>query len=266
MKPIAFVALALHWFNPFVWLSFFLMAKDMEMACDENVLKRSDSDIRQHYSTALMQLASKRRGIVSPLAFGENNVKARVKNIFNFRKSSGWVIVLSVILVAVLSVGLLVRQPATASTPAGYTTGNILIDNNTQDIADNDSRDDADYSTNMVDNTSLELSTQMKHGRLVQSNPMIYEILPSGDSEQIIEDEIITNTTQIAVSTDSIKGSEEISLFLYSTASLSIPIGYATLVTDSTIAVFANLTFADIYKLGVVINGTNETVFLHISP
>ena len=125
VKPIAFVALALHWFNPIVWISFFLMTKDMEMACDESVLKRSGSDIRQHYSTALLQLASKRSGIVSPLAFGENDVKPRVKNILNFRKPSGWIVVLSIVLVVALSIGLLVKQPATAVDQTGYIAGDI---------------------------------------------------------------------------------------------------------------------------------------------
>ena len=125
IKPIAFVALALHWFNPIMWVSYFLMIKDMEMSCDESVLRRSNGDIRQAYSMSLLQLSSKRSGIVSPLAFGENDVKPRVKNILNFRKPTGWIVVISIVLVAALSVGLLIKQPANAVSSNRYVAGDI---------------------------------------------------------------------------------------------------------------------------------------------
>lgn len=78
IKVLAFAALAVHWFNPLMWISYFLMAKDMELSCDERVMKMSDEDIRAGYSTSLLSLSVKQSGLKSPLglpnplAFGES--------------------------------------------------------------------------------------------------------------------------------------------------------------------------------------------------
>lgn len=104
IKPFAFIVLALHWFNPFVWLSYFLMSKDMEMSCDEAVLRKTDEDIRSSYSTSLLNLSTKRTGLINPLAFGESNIKSRVKNILNFKKPATWITLVSVLIVAVFCV------------------------------------------------------------------------------------------------------------------------------------------------------------------
>lgn len=105
-KMIAFLALAVHWFNPLVWVAFVLCVKDMEMSCDERVLKEMGGEIKGAYSTSLLSLATGRRLINgSPLAFGEGNIKERIKNVMNFKKPAAWVIAISVVLVAGLSVG-----------------------------------------------------------------------------------------------------------------------------------------------------------------
>ena len=79
IKPFAFLALCVHWFNPLVWISFMLMTKDMEMSCDERVLKELGTSIKKDYSTSLLSLAIDQRMIsASPLAFGESNIKARI--------------------------------------------------------------------------------------------------------------------------------------------------------------------------------------------
>jgi beta-lactamase regulating signal transducer with metallopeptidase domain len=73
IKPTAFLALTLHWFNPLIWISYFLMVKDMEMSCDESVMKESGYDIRTRYSNSLLNLSVKQSRLLSPLAFGESN-------------------------------------------------------------------------------------------------------------------------------------------------------------------------------------------------
>jgi beta-lactamase regulating signal transducer with metallopeptidase domain len=105
---LAFGALALHWFNPLVWTAYFLMLRDMESACDEAVLRRSDADIRREYSTALLKLSRERMRMPVPLAFGEQGVKERVKNVLNFRKPSRITVAAAVALLVVLSVGFAV--------------------------------------------------------------------------------------------------------------------------------------------------------------
>ena len=107
IKPLAFLALCIHWFNPLAWVSFMLMTKDMEMSCDERVLRKLGTDIKKDYSTSLLSLAVG-TGMVnaSPLAFGESNVKARIKNVLNYRKPAFWVIIAAVLIVSVVGTGL----------------------------------------------------------------------------------------------------------------------------------------------------------------
>ena len=91
-KLLGYCALCLHWFNPLVWLAFCLAGKDMEMSCDEAVIKRLGEHIRADYSQALLRLATHKR-IVSgmPLAFGEGDTKGRVRNMAKWKKPKVWV-------------------------------------------------------------------------------------------------------------------------------------------------------------------------------
>lgn len=88
IKIIAYVALCLHWFNPLVWIAFILFCKDMEMSCDEAVVKRKGENIRADYSSSLLALSTHRRMIGGfPVDFGEGDTKSRVKNLAAFRKT-----------------------------------------------------------------------------------------------------------------------------------------------------------------------------------
>ena len=102
-KLLGYCALCLHWFNPMVWLAFVLAGKDMEMSCDEAVIKRLGEHIRADYSQALLRLATHKR-IVSgmPLAFGEGDTNGRVKNMAKWKKPKVWVSVLCVVLCLVI--------------------------------------------------------------------------------------------------------------------------------------------------------------------
>ena len=104
VKPLAFLALCIHWFNPLVWLAFVLLGKDMEMSCDEAVLKRLGASVRADYSASLLRLATGRRMIAGvPLAFGEGDTRERVKNVLKWREPKRWVVVLSLAAVLVLA-------------------------------------------------------------------------------------------------------------------------------------------------------------------
>lgn len=102
-KLLGYIALCLHWFNPLVWLAFCLAGKDMEMSCDEAVIKRLGEHIRADYSQALLRLATHKR-IVSgmPLAFGEGDTKRRVLNMAKWKKPKVWVSILCVALCLVI--------------------------------------------------------------------------------------------------------------------------------------------------------------------
>lgn len=98
IKLLAFAAVCIHWFNPLVWLAFALSSKDMEMSCDEAVMKQMDRDIRADYSSSLLQFSTGKRVIVgTPLAFGEGDTKERIENIMRYKKPTIMMVALAVI-------------------------------------------------------------------------------------------------------------------------------------------------------------------------
>ena len=105
VKPLAFLLLALHWFNPVLWAAYVLLGRDMENACDERVLRGVDGAGRAAYSRALVACAVRQRpAAVCPLAFGEVAVQERVKNAMNGKKPAVWAAVLLAIAAAVIAV------------------------------------------------------------------------------------------------------------------------------------------------------------------
>lgn len=114
IKPFAFFALILHWFNPLIWLSFALMSRDMEMSCDESVLQKMNPGAKGGYSSSLLTLSVKRNGVfaANPLAFGECHVKARVKNILNYKKPRFWMVAFSIVIVTAVGIGLMADPKA----------------------------------------------------------------------------------------------------------------------------------------------------------
>jgi beta-lactamase regulating signal transducer with metallopeptidase domain len=130
IKPFAFLILCFHWFNPLVWMSFVLMSNDMEMSCDERVLKEMGRNIKKDYSNSLLALATHKKLINgSPLALGESNVKSRIKNVLNYKKPTFWVLVVSIIMVSMMGIGL------TANPKNHYGDLSFLNINNTASIA-----------------------------------------------------------------------------------------------------------------------------------
>ncbi len=97
IKMIGFLALALHWFNPLVWVAYILLCKDIEMACDERVVQFMELDERKSYSAALLSCSSRQMHFAaSPVAFGEVSVKQRILSILNYKKPSFWISLLGV--------------------------------------------------------------------------------------------------------------------------------------------------------------------------
>ena len=112
-KPLAFLLLAVNWFNPVLWAAYVLLGRDMERACDEMVLKNADAAQRAAYSRALVACAAQpKMAAVCPLAFGEVAVKERVKNVLNYKKPALWAVILLVVAAAIIGVCLLTRPAA----------------------------------------------------------------------------------------------------------------------------------------------------------
>ena len=104
VKFLSFLALCIHWFNPLVWAAFVLSGKDMEMSCDEAVVRELGEDIRADYSASLLSLATGRRIVAGmPLAFGEGDTGSRIRNLLNWKRPRPWVMAVC----AVVCVGLI---------------------------------------------------------------------------------------------------------------------------------------------------------------
>ncbi len=97
-KPLGFLLLAVHWFNPLVWLAYVLLCRDIELACDERVVRGLDANQVKAYSTALLDCSTPRRALSAcPLAFGEVGVKHRIKAVLHYRKPAFWLVLLAVV-------------------------------------------------------------------------------------------------------------------------------------------------------------------------
>ena len=104
-KPLGFVLLMIHWFNPFVWAAYILFCRDLELACDESAVRDLTLEERKSYSYALLSCSMQRRLVtVCPLAFGEVGVKKRVKEILNYKKPSFWILLAAVAACVIVAV------------------------------------------------------------------------------------------------------------------------------------------------------------------
>lgn len=134
-KPLAFLLLAVNWFNPVLWAAYVLLGRDMERACDEMVLKNATPIQRAAYSRALVACATQpKMAAVCPLAFGEVAVKERVKNVLNYKKPALWAVILLVVAAAIIGVCLLTKP---AGKDAGVPDAETLYALRTEYIGDN---------------------------------------------------------------------------------------------------------------------------------
>ena len=129
-KPLGFLLLAIHWFNPLMWLGYVLLCKDIELACDEKVIGKMDSETKADYTQALVACSVNRRSIAAcPLAFGEVDVKMRVKSILNYKKPAFWVMIVAVLICVVVAVCFLTdpqKQTEDGRTKVTYVESNII--------------------------------------------------------------------------------------------------------------------------------------------
>ena len=112
-KPLGFLLLSVYWFNPIIWIAYILFCKDIELCCDERVIKQLGNNSKKPYANALINCSTKRH-IVSacPLAFGEVSVKSRIKSVLSYNKPAFWLIIAAVVACAITAVCFLTNPPA----------------------------------------------------------------------------------------------------------------------------------------------------------
>lgn len=129
VKPFAFTLLSVYWFNPFLWVAYILLCRDIELACDERVIENMSADERKAYSTVLLEFSTKQRLITAcPVAFGEVGVKTRVKSVLNYRKPAFWMVVLALAVCVVCGVCLLTDPKPITGLPEAEEILGITMD------------------------------------------------------------------------------------------------------------------------------------------
>ena len=181
-KPLGFLLLTIHWFNPLMWLAYVLLCRDIELACDEKVIKELDNEQRADYAQALVVCSVNRPMIAAcPLAFGEVGVKDRVKSVMNYKKPAFWVIIIAVIACVIVAVCFLTNPKQDSYTlrivvPAGsqeefvYTDEEVSTIKNTIKIWSGDGLGDTEVLLFPVNKTAETgyTATYLTHGMPVE--------------------------------------------------------------------------------------------------
>lgn len=124
IKPLGFLLLTVYWFNPVIWIAYILLCRDIELACDERVIKKLGEQAKKPYSEALINCSLPRRTVAAcPLAFGEVGVKSRIKSVLNYKKPAFWVIAAALAFCVILPVFFLTN-------PISATVDNIINEKN----------------------------------------------------------------------------------------------------------------------------------------
>ena len=161
LKPLSFMVLSLYWFHPLVWVAYLLLGKDIEMACDEQVLRENASMDRVEYARALLACSSEpRKFYVCPVAFGESDVKMRVKNVLNYKKPGFWVVLVCVILCVIVALCFMTVPEEHADGDAVTVSGELEQDATNKDSSvDENGSSDEPITTPTVEPTTEPTAT-----------------------------------------------------------------------------------------------------------
>lgn len=136
VKNLAFLLTALYWFNPFVWAAFYFLERDMEMSCDERVIRLMGMEIKRQYSQSLLNFAEGKGSLaVTPLTFGENSVRQRVKNVLSYENAKRWSIILGAVILAVSGIALFTTRAERADTTPQEEQEDAALQGNRGDAA-----------------------------------------------------------------------------------------------------------------------------------
>lgn len=202
VKPICWVALSLHWFNPAAWLAFFLLSRDLEVACDQSVVRRLGSQVKADYSAALLSVAAPRRfPTPCPLAFGGNNAKERIQSVLNYKKPTLWILV--VVVIAVISAAVCLLTDPMAEQPGPDAT----------DSASPSASPSLEPATTLPPGTELLFENQSDGLALYrQSRTPFTTYLVAGDSVQELPYSVGDTVTDLRLADLDGDGAEELAI------------------------------------------------------
>ena len=191
-KPLGFLLLTVYWFNPVLWVAYILFCKDMELACDERVLRTLGAACKKPYSNALINCSVPRKRISAcPLAFGETGVKERVRSVLNYKKPAFWLAAVAVVAVAVAALVFLTNpETENVQTLADITQSSALFDNvETLKLVEEKGETTAPAAqtqTILSDLQGTEISVDPVSGNLTQGSAIKFVLQYDDASEQAI--------------------------------------------------------------------------------
>lgn len=170
-KPLGFFLLALHWFNPFVWLAYVLMCRDIEYACDERVIRDMDNVQKKMYTESLLLCSSPRHYITAcPVAFGETSIKERIKNVVTYKKPALWIVGIGLVACVVVAICFMTSPPKEDTTQNGTAYNNDNMDdesyssgNGVQGIPGDEENDASTYTPFVENKVIFETTADLNH-------------------------------------------------------------------------------------------------------
>lgn len=193
IKPVAMIALSLHWFNPLVWLSFVLMVRDMEISCDEKAVSSFSEDIRKDYAGALLNLSVKQNKLSfgGALAFGESSIGQRIKNVLSPKKPTLWISVAAIAGIAVAAVCLLTNptkpQPDSSGQQQSEPASDVISEQQNESA-------DSDVSAPDVKESTVSSDTQQESSLPEEDTTVQQPALNMENAKQTV-DSILSSLT-----------------------------------------------------------------------
>lgn len=198
-KPLGFLILSVYWFRPLCWISYILFCRDIELACDEQVIKSMDMKNKKSYAEALLSCSIKQRLITAcPLAFGEIGVKERIRSVLNYKKPAFWIIWISVLACIVVSLCFLTtpsNHDSANSGETGYVMPGINVPSEVLEAAERyveteykriqGTLQDYDYSNWRIEHLNYSFTYDDLDGKLCELYQLNYEFL-SSSPEQVV--------------------------------------------------------------------------------
>ena len=182
VKPIGFVITAVYWFNPFVWLAYFMLCRDIELACDEKVIKKIGYDKKKEYSQVLLNLSIPKKYISAcPVAFGEVGINERVKNVLKMKKGKKIFIALAIVICAVLGICFL-TYPRTNNDPKDVASVQASVEEDTAALTEESTV--TEESTTTEEATVSEASNE-KQNNESSKEPLHESYMPDENNEEI---------------------------------------------------------------------------------
>lgn len=198
-KPLGFLILSVYWFRPLCWISYILFCRDIELACDEQVIKSMDLKSKKSYAEALLSCSIKQRLITAcPLAFGEIGVKERIRSVLNYKRPAFWIIWISVLACIVVSVCFLTNpssNDSASSGETGYVMPGINVPSEVLEAAERyveteynriqGTLQDYNYSNWRIEHLDYSYTYDNLDGKLCELYQLNYEFL-SSSPEQVV--------------------------------------------------------------------------------